>query len=121
MFTDEHIGMLKGILRNTTGWLKFLGIVNIVMGGLAAITIVGLIFAWLPIWMGVLLYRAGSSATEFVYSDNALHLIESMDKLRTYFVLQGIIVLIQVGLLLFMFLGVIPSGWRWWRGGGVPI
>lgn len=121
MITEEHVGMLKGILRNTSGWLKFLGIVNIVMGGLAAITIVGIVFAWLPIWMGILLYKSGANATEFVYSDNANYLIESMDKLRTFFVLQGILVLIQVAFIIFMFLGILPFSWHWWHRGGMPI
>ncbi len=121
MLTDEHLGMLKNVLRNTTGWLKFLGIVNMVVGGLAILTIVGIVFAWLPIWMGLLLYRAGNHGSEFVYTDNALHLIESMEKLRTYFVLQGILILIQIAFILMMFVGTLPFTMPFWHRGGMPL
>ena len=43
------------------GWLKFLGVLSIISGVGTALSIVGIIFAWLPIWMGVLMFQAGSS------------------------------------------------------------
>ena len=95
--SDRILNRAREIAGNTAGWLKFLGIVNIVMGGLAAITIVGIIVAWLPIWIGVLLFQAGSRASELGYSGNPEKLIEMMDKLKTYFVIQGILLLITIG------------------------
>jgi hypothetical protein len=119
MISDVHFGHLKGIMRNSSGWLKFLGIVNIVMGVLIALTIVGIIVAWLPIWMGLLLYRAGSHATQFTFSESGDDLVEALDKLRTYFVLQvilGILVLIQIvfSLLFFGAFSMMPFSPRMW-------
>ena len=36
-------------LRSMKGWLKFLGILTIIAGALQVLTIVGIVFAWLPI------------------------------------------------------------------------
>lgn len=43
------------------GWLKFLGILNIIAGVLYCLTIVGIIFGWLPIWIGISLNKASAS------------------------------------------------------------
>ncbi|MGP1345926.1 MAG: DUF5362 family protein [Phycisphaerales bacterium] len=48
-------------LVDTSGWLKFIGVLAIINGVLTALTIFGIVIAWLPIWIGVLLYKAGSS------------------------------------------------------------
>jgi fatty acid desaturase len=38
------------------GWMKFLGVLMIICGVLTACTIIGIIFAWPPIWLGVVLF-----------------------------------------------------------------
>ena len=48
-----------------TGWMKFIGIMTIIGGCFQALTIFGLVIAWLPIWMGVVLTKAGSKAGEY--------------------------------------------------------
>ena len=50
--------------KNMSVWVKLMGILNIIGGALSALTIVGIIIAWAPIWMGVLLFQAGSRADE---------------------------------------------------------
>ena len=45
-------------IYQSKGWLKFLGVLSILQGIMAAITLVGLVIAWLPIWIGVVLHRA---------------------------------------------------------------
>ena len=44
-------------LHDAAGWMKLIGTLAIIQGVLLALTIVGLIIAWLPIWLGVLLNR----------------------------------------------------------------
>ena len=86
-----------------SGWLKFVGIVTILAAVPSALTIVGLVIAWLPIWLGILLVQAGTAADRGS-QDELLRMIE---KLRTYFMVQGIliIVLIVVFGVLFAFFG----------------
>lgn len=77
-------------------WMKFAGVMMIIYGGLTALTIIGIIFAWLPIWLGLLLYQAASSAELARSSGEVEALIQSADKLRLYFTITGIVMLISV-------------------------
>jgi hypothetical protein len=52
---------LSNPIYQARGWLKFLGVLSIIGGIVQALSIVGIIIAWLPIWMGVLMFQAGSS------------------------------------------------------------
>jgi len=52
---------LQNSALKMTGWLKFVGIVTIVSGALAALSVIGIVFAWIPIWLGVLLMQAAVS------------------------------------------------------------
>jgi hypothetical protein len=72
-------------------WLKFLGVMSMIQGALSALTIVGIIIAWLPIWVGVLLYQAATSIEKGQLTGDADSFVMSMSKLRTYFVIQGIL------------------------------
>jgi hypothetical protein len=40
------------IASRGAGWMKFLGVVSILEGALAVLTLWGILFAWLPIWPG---------------------------------------------------------------------
>ena len=60
--TDQHtVQELSSPIYQARGWLKFLGVLSIISGVGAALSIAGIIFAWLPIWMGILMFQAGSS------------------------------------------------------------
>ncbi len=78
------------------GWLKFLGILSIISGVGTALSIVGIIVAWLPIWMGVLMFQAGSSIDSAGQFGDKFAFLRSMGSLKTYFMLQGILTLIGI-------------------------
>lgn len=78
------------------GWMKFLGVLMIIYGILVAITIVGLIICWLPIWIGVILFRAATAAETAQISGSKMELHEALSKLKTYFTIYGILALIGV-------------------------
>jgi len=90
--------------KNMSVWAKFIGIVNIIAGALTAISIVGIIIAWLPIWMGVILFQAGSRADEAHASKRYDQLIPMMDKLRIYFLVQGILVIVGIAVMILSFI-----------------
>ncbi len=83
-------------LQNAAAWMKFLGIVLIVYGGLIALSIVGIIIAWLPIWLGVLLVRSSSNAKAAYYSGNKYDLIASLRNIGSYFTIYGVLTLIGI-------------------------
>ncbi len=95
----EVLERLRSVSMNMTGWLKFLGIINIISGALSALSIVGILVAWLPIWLGILLLQAGNRATNAVYSKDPRELVAMLDKLRLYFVIQGILFIIIIALM----------------------
>jgi hypothetical protein len=81
-------------LDAAAGWMKLIGTVSIIYGVLTALTIIGLLIAWLPIWMGVLTRKAATQA-QLAYTSGDEHAaIESTNSLRTIFKVQGIILLI---------------------------
>ena len=89
------------------GWLKLLGVVMIIQGILTALTIFGIIICWLPIWLGVLLFQASNSIEGAQYAGNKTQLIQSLNKLKTYFIINGILMLIMI---IFVFVALIISG-----------
>ena len=82
------------------GWLKFLGVLSIISGVGTALSIVGIIFAWLPIWMGVLMFQAGSSIESAGQFGDKFAFLRSLGGLKTYFMLQGILTLLAIVLTL---------------------
>jgi hypothetical protein len=76
--------------------MKFLGVLLIIGGILYAITIVGIIIAWLPIWMGVVLFQAGSSSEQAYFSGDKFSLLKSLNQLKLYFTIMGIMTLIGI-------------------------
>jgi hypothetical protein len=87
---------MKQTAQNMSGWVKFYGIMSIVGGGIAALTIIGIVFAWLPIWMGVILVQAANRATSANMTNNPKELVYMLDRFRLYFVINGIVILIAL-------------------------
>ncbi len=83
-------------VRGMKGWLKLLGIVQIVAGILQALTLFGIIWAWLPIWMGVILNGAGNKAQEYVEKGDPKALEEFTGKLKLYFIINGIMMIVSL-------------------------
>jgi len=100
------LNQIQGVSNNMTGWLKFLGIVNIIQGAILIISTIGIgiIIAWLPIWLGVLLLQAGSRITAARFSNNQEELITMMDKLRLYFIIQGVLIIVFLAMIVILFL-----------------
>ncbi|HKK04446.1 MAG TPA: DUF5362 family protein [Gammaproteobacteria bacterium] len=81
-------------LSQSAFWMKLVGVLMIIYGVLVALSIVGIVIAWLPIWMGVLLFQSASSATQASQSGDKDTLLRSLAKLKTYFTIMGITTLI---------------------------
>lgn len=110
METQAGNSLIKSLslpLYQSRGWMKLLGVIMIVYGAIVALSIVGLLIAWLPIWLGILLFQAASSAEEAQLNDNPDELLAALKRLKTYFTIMGILTLIGLvfGLLGF-FLGM---------------
>ena len=111
---DEQTGVIKNLsfpLYNCTGWMKLLGVMSIIGGALQALTIFGIIIAWLPIWTGVLLFQSANAITEAYEGDNQAAMTRSLLKLKTYFIIMGVLTLIGIIFAaLVLFLGLLGTG-----------
>ncbi|GBD85522.1 hypothetical protein BMS3Abin02_01930 [bacterium BMS3Abin02] len=95
-------------LFEAKGWMKLLAVVSIGGGALYALTIVGIIFAWLPIWIGVLLWQSAGAAEDAHATGSSDRLLASQAKLKTLFTLYGIVTL--VGLILAIIAIIVLGG-----------
>ena len=102
--TDSSVSRVMRPLDAAAGWMKLIGTVSIIYGVLTALTIVGLLFAWLPIWLGVLTRKAAVQAQVAYASGDENAAIASTDSLRTIFKIQGIILLIGLVFWVVMFI-----------------
>jgi 1,4-dihydroxy-2-naphthoate octaprenyltransferase len=77
-------------------WMQLLGIASIIYGVVMALTIVGLIIAWIPIWAGVVLMQAAGAASRAFENSDPIEMRHSMAKLKTYFTIFGVLMLIGI-------------------------
>ena len=94
-------------LYEARGWMKLLGVVNLISGILVAITIVGILVAWLPIWLGVLLFQAAVRVEGAFSTEDEELLRVSLGKLKLFFLIQGVLMLIVLG---FFAVGLLMGG-----------
>ena len=94
-------------LYRAKGWMQFIGIINIISGVLTALSVVGILVAWLPIWLGVILFQAGSAAGIAYEGDDKAAFMRATGKLKTYFVVTGVVIIISfvLGAIAFLFFG----------------
>jgi len=107
---SDWIGRLLRPVAETRGWLKFLGVVMIGLGGLAALTIVGLIVAWLYVWVGVLLWQAGDRAGWATARRDPVWLEQYLEKLKTLILISGVVVAIHLVLVILVLSFLITLG-----------
>jgi len=83
-------------IKSSKGWIKLIGILMIVYGIFAAFTLVGILIAWLPIWLGVLLLRVASRTEQAYNIGNKQLLINAQNDLSTFFTIYGVLALIGI-------------------------
>ena len=101
-------------------WMQLTGVMLILSGILTALSIVGLIVAWIPIWAGWVLMQAAGAAGRVFESGDARDMKFALGKLKTYFTIFGVLILIYlllaVGGMLFGAVGLMSGGMM---GGGM--
>jgi hypothetical protein len=102
----EIVKPLATTLASVGGWMKFLAVLSFIAGGLYVLSVWGILVAWLPIWIGVVLWGAATKAQEASLSGSADELNASLDKIRFSFKLYGVrfIIGIVLGFVFFFFI-----------------
>ena len=104
--TEQNVvSAVSAPLNQAKTWIKVVGVVSILEGVLMAITLFGLVIAWLPIWLGVMLFQVATNIEKANASSDQAALMLAMDKLRLFFTILGIfsIVAIVLGILASVF------------------
>jgi hypothetical protein len=106
--------------KEMSGWIKFLAIVWIISGAIYALTIFGIIIAWILIWIGVILLRVSKSCKE-VADGTFDSLGEMFASLKTFFILTGVFTIITIALSIiwFMVMGIAMVGGLLGEAGGL--
>lgn len=100
--------LIEAVYRAKT-WMRVIAVLSIISGVLAALSIYGIIFAWLPIWLGVVLYQAVGRIEESHASQNRALFLVGLSKISTYFTIQGVVQLVILLLVLVVFIVAILS------------
>lgn len=77
-------------------WMQLTGVMLILSGVLTALSIVGLIVAWIPIWAGWVLMQAAGAAARVFESGDPRDMKFALGKLKTYFTIFGVLILIYL-------------------------
>ncbi len=105
----EQAGTVKQLcepLYRVKGWIKFVGILMVVNGVLTILSIWGIIIAWIPIWIGVLLSSVASHVNTAWETDNEQAFQTALQKLSTCIKILGIYLLV---ILIVAFVGIVAA------------
>ncbi|WP_018868833.1 MULTISPECIES: DUF5362 family protein [unclassified Thioalkalivibrio] len=91
-------------------WMQLIGVMLILSGVLTALSIIGIIVAWIPIWAGVVLMQAAGSFARAYERDDELEAKNAMGRLRTHFTIMGVLLLVYILLMVLGFLFGIGAG-----------
>ncbi|WP_018860932.1 DUF5362 family protein [Thioalkalivibrio sp. ALJ3] len=77
-------------------WMQLIGVMLIISGVLTALSIVGILIAWIPIWAGVVLMQAAGASQRAFDSADPLEIKYALSRLRIYFTIFGVLLLIYL-------------------------
>jgi hypothetical protein len=81
-------------LANRSFWIRLVAVLMAINALWMAITIVGLLVAWLPGWMAFLLWKTADEVQAASRDGNADALQQGLARLGTYFTIMGVLIMI---------------------------
>ena len=95
---SDDVREISQPLSDAKMWMKLTGVMAIVQAVLITISTlgIGLIVAWIPIWLGILLFQAASAVERANTEGDRAALIQSQQKLKVMFIVAGVLTLISV-------------------------
>lgn len=106
---SDDVREISQPLSDAKMWMKLTGVMAIVQAVFIIIGTfgIGLIVAWIPIWIGILLFQAASAAERANSNGDKAALLQSQQKLKVMFIIAGVLTLISV---LIMVIGFFAGG-----------
>lgn len=91
---DEQISALvsrlTGPLYHSRFWINLLAVCLIVYGALITVTGIGVLVAWIPLWIGVLLILTTKSIKAAHTGRDEKALLKSLNRLKSIFTILGL-------------------------------
>lgn len=94
LMDNNNVGAIMAPLVNGKLWMKLLGVMTVLWGAMQVLSIIGILWAWVPIWLGVLLFQSAGAAEQAAATGDAAAAARATDKLRLFFMIQAIIMLV---------------------------
>lgn len=89
------------------GWIRFVGILLLIYGVILGVSVIGLLVAWIPLWLGVLLLRAADNATAAAERNDIRALRDYITNISGFFKIAGVVFIVSFcSGLLFAFLAM---------------
>lgn len=85
-------------LTRASGWITFAGVLSVIYGASACLTIIGAIIGWVPLWGGILLIQSQSRIKDGYRKGNPELMREGTDLMRKAIKLWGILTVVMLGL-----------------------
>ena len=104
---EQLIKQLCGNVARSSTWMKLLGVLLIIYGVCLIATLVGILICWLPIWLGVILFKAAGDA-EAAHKGAPPMLFSYIQKINRFFLIEGILAVIGliIGLIMVFTFGM---------------
>lgn len=94
-------------LLEIRGWMRFLAWLAIAAGALQCLSIVGVLWGWIPIWIGVLLLRSVERLERGQTAGDANDLRAGVQSLATAIQVKAVLALIGLLVTALVFVGMI--------------
>ncbi len=91
-------------------WMQLIGIMLIISGVLTALSIIGIIVAWIPIWAGVVLMQAAGGVRRAYELEDEQEAKRAIGRLRIHFTIMGVLLLVYIILMVVGLLFGIGAG-----------
>ena len=91
----QHIALP---LVRARGWITFLAVVAFINGALNVLSIWGIIIAWLPIWIGVLLVQASNGLSNYELNGEEEDMREALEKIALVFKITAVWFIVTIAL-----------------------
>ena len=81
-------------LINNRIWLNVIGVFAFIYGAINILTIFGILFCWIPIWLGVLLFQTSSGLEKFELTGDEDEATLIAEKLALFFKIIAILLIV---------------------------
>lgn len=85
-----HINSLVTPLYKSLLWIRLFAACLIFYGALSTVTGVGVLVAWIPMWIGVLLFLTSRSISRAYRDSDEQAFVQMISRLKTIFTILGI-------------------------------